>query len=161
MTMQFEHEVHEETYRQVVEILPDFFDDLYHDEDDGHVYVRYGSTVLELSVDPYGPEESVVTVMSYCVQGVEIEEELLERLLHLNHQLPFGAFSLVGNDVFISHSLFGRTLDRSNLITSISAVATLSDDYDERIIERYGGQTALECIQATGGRRRRTARQAV
>jgi hypothetical protein len=96
--------------------------------------------------------------MSYCVQGVEIEEELLTRLLHLNQQLPFGAFSLVDDDIFLSHSLFGRTLTRSNLITSIAAVATLSDDYDERIIERYGGQTALQRIQATGGRRRRTAK---
>ena len=159
--MQFENKVQEETHAKLKEYVAELFDDPFLDPETLHFYVRYGSTVLELSVDPYGPEESVVTVMSYCVQGVEIEEELLERLLHLNHQLPFGAFSLVGNDVFISHSLFGRTLDRSNLITSISAVATLSDDYDERIIERYGGQTALECIQATGGRRRRTARQAV
>lgn len=29
----FEHSVQEETYRQVQEYLPDFFDDLYHDEE--------------------------------------------------------------------------------------------------------------------------------
>jgi hypothetical protein len=159
--MQFENQVQEETHGKLAEYLGELFEDPYLDPETDHFYVRYGSTVLEISVDPYGPEDSVVTVMSYCVQGAEIDEELLSRLLQINHHLPFGAFSLVGNDIFISHSLFGRTLSRSNLLTSISAVATLSDDYDERIVERYGGQTALDCIQETGGRRRRTAKHAV
>ena len=39
--------------------------------------LSYGTTVLEISVDPYGPEEAMVTVMAYCVQGVRLEQDLL------------------------------------------------------------------------------------
>ena len=153
--MQFAHPQQEETYRRVEEYLLEFFDDPFHDEENGHFYVRYGSTVLEISVDPYGPKEAVVKIMSYCVQGAEVDEKLLKNLLELNHNLVFGAFSVVGDDVFFSHSLFGRTLEARDLLGAIAAVADIADEYDDRIVARFGGQTALERIQDTGGRRRR------
>jgi hypothetical protein len=153
--MQFEHEVHQATYYRLREYLNELFDDPYHDAETDHFYVRYGSTVLELSVEAYGPEEAVVTIMAYCVQDVEVEEELLLGLLELNHSIVCGSFSLVGTDIFCSHSLFGRSLDARDLLRAVTVVATLSDDYDDRIVARYGGQTALERIQDTGGRRRR------
>jgi T3SS (YopN, CesT) and YbjN peptide-binding chaperone 1 len=154
--MRFEHEVQEQTFYRVDEYLRELFDEPYHDPDTDHFYVRYGTTVLEISVEPYGPEEAAVTVMSYCVQDVEVSEELLAGLLQLNHSLQFGAFSLVGGDIFYAYSLFGHSLQRRALLGAIAAVATVADDYDDRIVEKYGGQTALERIQDTGGKRRRT-----
>jgi hypothetical protein len=153
--MEFEHEVHEETFNRLKEYLGELFEEPYHDPENDHFYVRYGTTVLELSVVPYGTEEAIVSIMSYCVQDVELAEELLLGLLELNHQVPCGAFSLVGNDIFFSHSLFGRSLEARDLLRAINVVATVADDYDDRIVARYGGQTALERIQDTGGRRRR------
>jgi len=110
---------------------------------------------MEISVEPYGPEEVVATVMAYCVQGVDVDEDLALGLLELNHTLPFGAFSLVGSDIFFSYAIFGRTLERSNLLNAIAAVATISDDYDDRIADKYGGERALDRIRDTGGRKRR------
>jgi hypothetical protein len=153
--MEFENEVHEETFKRLKENLEELFDEPYHDPDNDHFYVRYGTTVLEISVQPYGGEEAIVVIMSYCVQEVELAEDLLLGLLELNHQLPLGSFSLVGNDIFFSHSLFGKSLEPRDLLRAITAVATVSDDYDDRIVAKYGGQTALERIQDTGGRRRR------
>ena len=153
--MEFENEVHEETFNRLKENLEELFDEPYHDPDNDHFYVRYGTTVLEISVQPYGSEEAIVVIMSYCVQEVELAEDLLLGLLELNHQLPLGSFSLVGNDIFFSHSLFGKSLEPRDLLRAITAVATVSDDYDDRIVAKYGGQTALERIQDTGGRRRR------
>jgi hypothetical protein len=153
--MEFEHEVHEETFNRLREYLSELFEEPFHDPENDHFYVRYGTTVLEISVDPYGPEEAIVVIMSYCVQDVDLEEDLLLGLLELNHQLPCGSFSLVGNDIFFSHSLYGRGLEPRDLLRAITAVATVADDYDDRIVARYGGQTALEKIQDTGGRRRR------
>jgi T3SS (YopN, CesT) and YbjN peptide-binding chaperone 1 len=151
-----EHQVQSETFDKLREFLSDLFDEEpYHDPESNHFYVRYGTTVLEISVDPYGPDEAVVTVMSYCVQDVELEEDLLLGLLELNHSMSCGSFSLVGNDIFFQHSLFGRSLEPRDLLRTITSVATVSDDYDDRIVARYGGQTALEKIQDTGGRRRR------
>ena len=155
--MQFEHEHHQETHHSVERYLGELFEDPFLDPDNGHFYVAYGSTVLELSVEPYGPEETIVLVTAYCAQGVEPEEDLLLGLLELNHELPVGGFSLVGQDVFYSHALFGKTLDRKNLLGAIAAVATISDDYDDRIVAKYGGQTALDRIQDTGGRKKRSS----
>ena len=117
--------------------------------------MRYGTTVLEISVEPYGSEEAVVTIMSYCVQDVELEEELLAGPARAQPPDRLRPFSVVGNDIFFAHSLFGRSLDPRDLLRAITAVATIADDYDDRIVARYGGQTALERIQDTGGRRRR------
>ena len=153
--MQFENDMQARAYENVKIYLTELFDEDMCNEDDGHFYVRYGSTVLEISVDPYGPEEVMVIVMSYCVQGVEVDEDLALGLLELNHTLPFGAFSLVGTDIFFSYSIFGRTLERSNLLNALAAVATVSDDYDDRIVQKYGGERALDLIRHTGGRKRR------
>lgn len=153
--MEFAHANHRETHRRVEEYLGELFEDPYNDPETGHFYVRYGTTVLEVSVDPYGPEETTVQVMSYCVQGVRLEPDLLLGLLELNHHLAFGAFSLVGRDIFLSHTLFGRSVDRASLLSAIAAVANVSDEYDDRIVAKYGGQTALDRIRDTGGKRRR------
>jgi hypothetical protein len=150
--MQFENDVQRETYERVEEVLPELFDDLYHDEADGHFYVRYGSTVLEISVEGYGPKEAVVTIMSYCVQGVEETDGLPMMLLEMNHALPLGSFSMVGKDVFFSHSMFGRDLQPRTLLSAVAAVADIADEWDDRLCARFGGQTALERIRDTGGR---------
>lgn len=152
-TPEFEHERHREAYERVAEYLDELFEDAL--EDQGHFYVRYGSTVLEIAVEPYGPEEASVIIMAYCVQGVELDEELLAGLLEVNYDLPFGAFSVVGGDIFFSHTLFGRTLQRTNLLGAIAAVAETSDRYDDLIVDKYGGERALDHIQETGGREER------
>ena len=150
--------VQDATHERVREYLGELFEDPVQEEEDGHFYVRYGSTVLELSVDPYGPEEAAVVVMAYCVQDVDLDEELLLGLLELNHGIPFGGFSIVDTDVFFSYSILGHNLDRRTLLAAITTVATVSDEYDDRIVQRYGGQTALQKIRDTGGRRRRMER---
>ena len=154
--MQFDNDDQANTYENVKTYLAELFEeDLYHEDENGHFYVSYGSTVIEISVHPYGPEEITVTVMAYCVQGVEVDEGLLLGLLELNHTLPFGAFSLVGTDIFFSYAVFGHTLQRRNLLNAIAAVANISDDYDDRIVAKFGGERALDRIRTTGGRRRR------
>jgi len=150
--------IHRDVQDRIEEYLGELFEDPYLDQETGHFYVRYGTTVLEISVEPYGPEDAMVQVMAYCVQGVRLEHDLLLGLLELNHHLPFGAFSLVGRDLFIAHTLFGRTLDRGSLLGAIAAVANVSDEYDDRIVAKYGGQTALDRIRDTGGKRGRSER---
>ena len=128
------------------------------DPETDHYYVGYGSTVLEVSVELYGPEETIVRITAYCVQNIEMKTELAIGLLELNHELPFGAFELVGGDIFCSHALFGRGLNRGSLLGAIAAVATTSDDYDDRIVAEYGGNTALDLIRQTGGRKQRQSK---
>ena len=147
------NERQEQANEQIREYLAELFENTI--EEEGHFYVRYGSTMLEIAVEPYGPEDAAVVIMAYCVQGVEIDDELLAALLEVNHTLSFGAFSLVGNDIFLHHTLFARTMERPNLLNALASVAETSDLYDDKIVAKWGGQRALDRIQGTGGRRRR------
>lgn len=153
--MEFAHPNHRKTNDLLREMLDELFEGIV--EEEGHFYVRYGSTVLELAVEPHGDEDAAVVIMAYCVQEADLDDELALGLLQLNHSLSFGAFSVVGNDIFFSHTLFGRTLARDNLLNAVTAVADISDEYDDKIVAKFGGQRALDRIRGTGGRRRRQA----
>ena len=104
--------------------MDEHFDDAQHCD----FYLKYGSTVLEISIDPFEEDDAVVEILAFCVQGVEPSFELLRELLKLNAEVPLGAFSVVGDSVFFSHSFLGRRLRPEQLIASLNGVATISDE---------------------------------
>src|SRR5712691_9912310 len=144
---QFHTQCQEEVYRQVNSYLDELVDEHSDDAEHCDFYLKYGSTVLEISITPYEEDDAVIEVLAFCVQGVEPSFELMQELLRLNSQLPLGAFSMVGNDIFYSHSFLGRRLRPEQLIASLDSVASISDDYDEHLVSRYGGETALERLR--------------
>jgi hypothetical protein len=148
--MEFEHETHRETHEKVRKYLGRLFDKPFQDPDDGHFYVTYGSTVLEIAVDAYGPEEAIVRMMAYCVQGVEVSENLERGLLETNLDLPIGAFALIGRDVFLCYSILGKATNYRSLLDALAAVANTSDEYDDLIVARFGGETAIERLRREG-----------
>ncbi len=137
----------EEVYRQVNSFLDELVDEHFDDAEHCDFYLKYGSTVLEISIKPYEEDDAVVEILAFCVKGVDKTAELMAELLLLNSEVPLGAFSIVANDVFFSHSFLGRRLRGEQLIASLDAVASISDDYDDRIIAKYGGKTALEQLR--------------
>ena len=139
----------EEVYRQVNSYLDELVDE--HFDDAGHCdfYLKYGTTVLEISVKPYAEDDAVIEILSFCVHGVTPTEDLMAELLRLNSEVPLGGFSMVGGDIFFSHSFLGRHLHGEQLIASLDAVASISDDYDDRIVAQFGGSTALERLRTT------------
>ena len=151
---QFHTTCQEEVYRQVNSYLDELVDE--HSDDAAHCdfYLKYGSTVLEVSVDPYEEDDAVIEVLAFCVQGVEPSFELMQELLLLNAQVPLGAFSFVEGDIFFSHSFLGRRLRGEQLIASLDSVASISDLYDEKLVARYGGETALERLRSSAKRHR-------
>lgn len=138
----------EEVYRQVKSYLDELVDEHFDDAEHCDFYLKYGSTVLEISIDPYEEDDAVIEVLAFCVQGVEPSFEMMRELLRLNSQVPLGAFSLVGNDIFFSHSFLGRRMRPEQFITSLDKVASMADEYDEKLVARYGGETALERIRS-------------
>jgi hypothetical protein len=46
----------------------------------------------------------VIEILAFVVQGVEQTFELMAELLRLNSEVPLGAFSMCGQDIFYSHS---------------------------------------------------------
>ncbi|HEY0140504.1 MAG TPA: YbjN domain-containing protein [Thermoanaerobaculia bacterium] len=151
---QFHTTCQEEVYRQVNSYLDELVDEHSDDADHCDFYLKYGSTVLEVSVDPYEEDDAVIEVLAFCVQGVEPSFELMQELLMLNAQVPLGAFSFVEGDIFFSHSFLGRRLRGEQLIASLDSVASISDLYDEKLVARYGGETALERLRSSAKRHR-------
>lgn len=151
---QFHTQCQEEVYRQVKTYLDELVEEHFDDADHCDFYLKYGSTVLEISIDAYEEDDAVIEILAFCVQGVEPTFELMRELLHLNSEVPIGAFSMVGNDVFYSHSFLGRRLRPEQLIASLDSVASVSDLYDERLVARYGGETALERLRSDAKRHR-------
>ncbi|MBV8519331.1 MAG: hypothetical protein JO197_18205 [Acidobacteria bacterium] len=157
---QFHSQCQEEVYRQVKSYLDELVDEHFDDADHCDFYLKYGSTVLEISIDPFEEDDAVIEVLAFCVQGVEPTFDLAQELLRLNAEVPLGAFSMVGGDIFYSHSFLGRRLRPEQLIASLDSVANISDLYDERLVAKYGGETALERLRSDAKRYRSVAFQA-
>ena len=156
-TKQFHTQCQEEVYRQVKTYLDELVEEHFDDADHCDFYLKYGSTVLEISIGAYEEDDAVIEILAFCVQGVEPTFELMTELLRLNAEVPLGAFSLVGQDIFYSHAFLGRRLRPEQLIASLDSVASISDLYDEKLVSRYGGETALERLRSSAERRRSVA----
>jgi hypothetical protein len=157
---QFHTQCQEEVYRQVKSYLDELVDEHFDDATHCDFYLKYGSTVLEISINAYEEDDAVIDILAFCVQGVEATFELTRELLELNSEVRLGAFSMVGQDIFYSHSFLGRRLRPEQLIASLDSVASVADLYDERLVAKYGGQTALERLRTETGQHRLIASQA-
>ncbi|HEY2829366.1 MAG TPA: YbjN domain-containing protein [Thermoanaerobaculia bacterium] len=144
----------EEVYRQVKQYLDELVDEHFDDAEHCDFYLKYGSTVLEISIEPYEEDDAVIEVLAFCVQGVEPTFDLMQELLRLNAEVLLGGFSMDGRDIFFSHSFLGRRLRPEQLIASLDTVASVSDEYDEQLVEAYGGETALERLRSNAKRSR-------
>jgi hypothetical protein len=156
---EFHTQCQEEVYRQVKAYLDELVEEHFDDAEHCDFYLKYGSTVLEISIEPYEEDDAVVEILAFCVQGVTPGIELMRELLKLNAEVPIGAFSLVDTDVFFSHAFLGRRLRPEQLMASLDSVANTSDTWDERIVARHGGETALERLRSDA-RHGRSAAQA-
>src|SRR3954466_1526697 len=107
---QFHTKSQEEVYRTVKSHLDELVEEHFDDAEHCDFYLKYGSTVLEISIEPYEEDDAVIEVLAFCVQDVEPSPEMATELLRLNSIVPLGAFSMVGRDVFYSHSFLGRRM---------------------------------------------------
>ena len=103
--------------------------------------VRNGSTAMTISVMPYGDDEAVINVCGWVVKGAKVSPELMQFLLNTNRDLYFGAFGLDTKNDFVTfeHSIIGSTCDKKELYTSMQAVISTADKYDDAIVEKFGG----------------------
>jgi Putative bacterial sensory transduction regulator len=159
-TRRFHTQCQEEVYRQVKSYLDELVDEHFDDADHCDFYLKYGSTVLEISIHPYQEDDAVIEVLAFCVQGVEPSFELMRELLRINSEVALGAFSMVGDDVFFSHSFLGRRVRPEQFIASLDIVANVSDEYDEQIVSNFGGETALERLRSETRQRHTPAHDA-
>ena len=123
---------------------------------DDHLYVvKQGSSYVMISVVPSGAkgkthERALVRVVAQVVAGVKPEPSLFRQLLILNGQLRFGSFAYVpeGSLIMFGHSILGGdSMDPKELIATVHDVALVADEYDDRIVARYGGARMQDVIE--------------
>jgi hypothetical protein len=118
---------------------------------DARLYVvKQGSTYVMINIVALGDDRALVRVVAQLVRGVRMDGSLATQLLHLNAQLRFGAFAYDPSEriVMFAHSVLGGgTLHPDELLAALTDVALVADEYDDKIISKYGGQTMRELLE--------------
>lgn len=144
--MTFQTPIQQSCFERITPWMQEFFESsvITHGEET-ILLTRSGSAIAYTRVIPWGEEEAIILTRSCVVTNVEITQDLTLFLLRENDNLFFGRFAIDReNNVIFEHSLLGSTCDRENLKTSIIAVIRFADEYDDLIVERWGGERALD-----------------
>ncbi len=113
----------------------------------GQFTLPFGSTQLVIIVRPFTDDDTCVECMSQLVTGANIDLELTKYLLRKNAELHYGAFGLLFDDtITFSHAITGANLDENELLSTINSVATISDYYDDIIVDMAGGKRAIDLL---------------
>lgn len=147
--MEFKTAAHQQTYNKARDYLHALFGEVNVTQTNDTFALQEGSTFVYVRTFPIGEKKTGVEVFSYVVVDVTITEELMRYLLTYNLRLMFGGFGLAVDDngmgtVVLTHTILGDNLRRDELYASVSAVAHIADDLDDRIVTAFGGRTALD-----------------
>lgn len=145
----FQTAAHKKTYERTREALHALFGEVNVTPLDDLLVLQEGSTFVYVRVVGVGAQKTVVEVFSYVAIDVEVSEALMRYLLTHNLKLVLGGFALsIGGDgkgtVLLSHAMLGETLTKEELYASVSAVARVADEVDDRLVKEFGGTTALD-----------------
>ncbi|HYP29239.1 MAG TPA: hypothetical protein VE262_21190 [Blastocatellia bacterium] len=146
--MKFKTEAHKRVYEKTRDYLHSLFGEVNVKAVDDTFAMQEGSTFVYARTFPIGEKKAGVEIFSYVVVDVEVTEALMRYLLTYNLRLVLGGFGLsIGADgrgtVLLTHSVLGDSMDREALYASLSAIARVADDMDEKIVSDFGGKTAL------------------
>lgn len=128
-----------ETIEQVREHLSSF-DDVTLNAD-GSATLLWGSARVDVTVEVFDQDQSVVRVYACCVKGATPSPELYEHVATTTFDL--GHYTVVPDgatvDILIRHSLIGEFLNPAELRMTIVAVAHEADNTDDALAARFGG----------------------
>lgn len=122
----------------------------YRKVDERLYVVKQGSAYVMINIVPWGAEQAMVRCVAQLVKGIKLEARLAQQLLELNARLRFGAFAYEPVDrvvLFIHSILGGATLDADELLATVRDVALISDEYDDKLVKRYGGQRMSDLVE--------------
>ncbi len=144
--MEFATAAHQAVYEQVKTWMRELFGEMASAREDVPAFALcLGSAWVQISVWPWGKEDATVCARSWVVRGADIMPELMHFLLQENDKMRFGAFGLDSdNDIFFEHTIVGSSLDKPELKATVLAVLSTSDNYDDQIRSRWGGQRGLD-----------------
>ena len=105
------------------------------------VAVRCGTAVLYVRL--VEAEPPVVRVFSPLLRNIPLSPELLAELNDLNSRLNFQRVFWRDSTVYAACELLADTLTAAEFSHTCDGIADAADYYDERLREKFGGQTAF------------------
>jgi len=131
---------------KVETFLNESFFELFNKQDINFFTIKQGSTVIHIFIQDYGDSETLVKCRAYVVNGAELTNGLLKKLLLMNSEdLRFGKFGVDKNGyIVLDHVMLGSTIDKEELICSVKEIGMVADELDDMLVKHYGGKTAIE-----------------
>ena len=121
----------------------------YRKVDDSLYVIKQGSAYV-ISVVPWGNDRACLRCTAQLVKGMKVDGPLALELLELNTYVRFGAFAYdPAQDalLFVHSILGGTTLDKDELTATVRDVALIADEYDDKLVKKYGGQRMLDLLE--------------
>jgi hypothetical protein len=146
MAITFESPAQEACFKKVAMWMKELFGESARAFPDSPAFAtRNGSSLVFTSVNSWSDDDAVIQCYSFVVTGAQLTPELTRFLLDENNKVRFGAFSIdPQGDILFGHSIVGSTCDRGELEASVGAVSYTADQYDDQIVQRWGGERALD-----------------
>ena len=122
----------------------------YRKVDDSLYVIKQGSAYVMISVVPWGNDKACLRCTAQLVKGMKVDGTLALELLELNTYVRFGAFAYdPAQDalLFVHSILGGTTLDKDELTATVRDVALIADEYDDKLVKKYGGQRMLDLLE--------------
>lgn len=151
--MEFKTEAQKKVYEKMRDSLVTLFGEVNLTTMDEALVLQEGSTFVYVRATAIGETQASVEVFSYVVVDMDVTEGLMRYLLEYNLKLVLGGFGLSIDEhgkgaVVLTHTILGDTMDKEELYTSVSAIARVADDLDDKIVEMFGGKTAQGKLNA-------------
>lgn len=106
-------------------------------DEDGDISMTVGSSILFLSIVP---EPFLVRVYAIVLQNISPSPKLYETLNHINHKLQIGRIFAIENLIVLESTVPQFALTEQILLHTISYIATVADEYDDRLQRSFGGE---------------------
>lgn len=122
----------------------------YRKVDETLYVIKQGSAYVMITIVPWGKDKAMVRCTAQLVKGIDVDGPLALQLLELNTFLRFGSFAWDPQEstvLFVHTILGGATLDPEELMATLRDVALVADEYDDKLVEKYGGQRMLDLLE--------------
>lgn len=149
--MEFKTPAQQACYEKVLPWMKEIFGDFATPREDMPIITVYvGSAIAQVGVFSWGENDATVTSRAYVVTGADLTPDLMKYLLNETADMRFGGFGVDNDgDILFQHAIVGSRADKEELRASVMAVIITADEYDDKIVARWGGQRALDRVSTT------------
>jgi len=146
-----EHEAHQRlavVRERIEKAMPDLIGTAIERDADGDYVLPVGDVHVTVAPRIVPGGGIVVRIIAISNVGVNVTPELGLFLANLNFGLIFGRFALdtMNRSIWVDESLLGDHFSDDELRFSVHTVASVADEWDDRLKQMFGGNTHQEVL---------------